>query len=89
MLPCQGGVEASHGFGTQVAAESSPSLHEVTPLTVYPVSHVGWHVSPEASWSVQSPTPPFVTHTEASHELGLHVAEVHTPSVHEVTPLKT
>ena len=34
-------VEASHGFGSHVAAVSVPKLHDDGPDTVYPVSHVG------------------------------------------------
>ena len=35
--------------------------------SVYPTSHVGVHVLPLASVDVQSPTPPFVGATDASH----------------------
>ena len=58
--PFVGGVDASQGSAEHVAAVSDPALHEDVPDTVYPESHVGWHVDPLASESVQLPTPPFV-----------------------------
>ena len=42
-------------------------MHELVPDTVYPESHVGWHVEPLARELVQSPTPPFVGAADASH----------------------
>ena len=38
-----------------VAAVRVPRLHELVPETVYPESHVGWHVEPLARELVQSP----------------------------------
>ena len=60
---------AEHVAAAQVAAVRIPALHEVVPDTVYPVSHVGWHVDPDANELVQSPTPPFVGALDASHGL--------------------
>ena len=70
----------------QVAAVSVPALHELVPDTVYPALHVGWHVEPLARELVQSPTPPFVGATDASHGLGPHVAAVSVPRLHELVP---
>ena len=63
------------------------------PETVYPDSHVGWHVLPLSSDAVQSPgvpltTPPLIGAAEASHAgAGTHVTLlVSTRSVHEYTP---
>ena len=55
---------------THVAAVSVPAVHELVPDTVYPSSHVGWHVDPNASELVQSPTPPFKGAVDASQSLG-------------------
>ena len=46
--PFVGATDASQAFGEQVAAVSVPALHELVPDTVYPESHVGWHVLPLA-----------------------------------------
>ena len=51
----------------QVAAVSVPRVHELVPDTVYPESHVGWHVEPLARELVQLPAPPFVGAADASH----------------------
>ena len=42
-------------------------MHELVPDTVYPESHVGWHVEPLARELVQLPAPPFVGAADASH----------------------
>ena len=65
--PFVGAVDASHGFGEHVAAVKVPVVHELVPDTVYPESHVGWHVDPLTSAFVQSPTPPFAGGADASH----------------------
>lgn len=70
----------------QVAAVSVPRLHEDVPDTVYPESHVGWHVEPLARELVQSPAPPFVGGAEASQKFAEHVAAVRVPSLHEDVP---
>ena len=54
-------------FAEHVAAVNVPKEHELVPETVYPESHVGWHVDPLARELVQVPTPPFVGAVEASH----------------------
>ena len=59
------------------------------PETVYPDSHVGWHVLPLSSDAVQSPKPPLAMAPSApSHAgAGTHVTLlVSTRSVHEYTP---
>ena len=48
--------------------------------------HVGWHVEPEASVAVQSPTLPLAGATDASHGLGEHVAAVRLPAKHFDVP---
>ena len=55
------------GFAAHVAAVRVSRLHELVPETVYPESHVGWHVDPLARELVQSPAPPFVGAADASH----------------------
>ena len=35
-----------------------PAVHDDVPDTVYPESHVGWQVLPDANVAVQSPTAP-------------------------------
>ena len=85
--PFVGAADASHGrFAEHVAAVSVPALHELVPDTVYPESHVGWHVDPLARELVQSPTPPFVGAADASHGLGPHVAAVSVPRLQEDVP---
>ena len=84
--PFVGAADASHGLGPHVAAVSDPRLQELVPDTVYPALHVGWHVEPLARELVQSPTPPFVGATDASHGLGPHVAAVSVPRLHELVP---
>ena len=81
--------EAAHGFAEHVAAASVPALHDDVPDTVYPESHVGWHVDPLANELVQSPTPPFVGATDASHELPLQTAvSVSTPASQDLDPVR-
>ena len=79
-------VEALHGFAEHIAAVSVPASHEDVPDTVYPESHVGWHVVPLASESVQLPTPPFVRGIDASQGSAEHVAAVSVPASHEDVP---
>ena len=70
-----------------VAAVSVPKEeHELVPETVYPDSHVGWHIKPLARELVQSPAPPFVGAADASHGSAEHVAAVRVPAVHELVP---
>jgi hypothetical protein len=73
-----------------VAATSVPAEHSEAPETVYPSPHVGWHVDPDASESVQSPTSPFAGAADASHgspTAARHVAGTIVPSEpHEVAP---
>ena len=66
--PFVGAVDASHGFAEHIAAVKVPRLHELVPDTVYPESHVGWHVDPLASELVQSPTAPFMGAVDASQD---------------------
>ena len=66
-------VEVLHRFAEHVAAVSVPASHEDVPDTVYPESHVGWHVVPLASESVQLPTLPFEGAAEASHKACTHL----------------
>ena len=68
-------------------------MHELVPETVYPESHVGWHVEPLASELVQVPAPPFVGAADASHvedEVQMFppetVAASLVPSLEEVMP---
>ena len=85
--PFVGAADASHGLGPHVAAVSVPRLQEDVPDTVYPESHVGWHVDPLARELVQSPTPPFVGAADASHgRFAEHVAAVSVPALHELVP---
>ena len=88
--PFAGGVDASHGFGAHVAATKFPAEHTDAPETMYPSSHPGWHVDPDASSSVQSPTSPFKGAVDASHgspTAARHVAGTIVPSEpHEVAP---
>ena len=66
--PFVGAEDASHEPEEHVAAVSVPKEeHELVPETVYPDSHVGWHVKPLARVLVQLPTPPLVGAMEASH----------------------
>ena len=59
------------GAIVQFAAVSTLSVHDVTPYSTYPESHVGWHVEPLGRVSVQSPAAPFAGGTAASHALSL------------------
>ena len=62
-VPLEGAGDKVH-----VAAVSVPKEeHELIPETVYPNSHVGWHIKPLARELVQLPTPPLVGAMEASH----------------------
>ena len=71
MSTCRGGWtdDALHGWNVKehAAAVSVPAVHELVPETVYPGSHVGWHVDPLARELVQSPTPPLAGGMDASH----------------------
>ena len=63
-----GGAGGGEGETAHVAAVSVPTEeHELVPDTVYPESHVGWHVEPLARELVQLPPPPLVGAMEASH----------------------
>ena len=42
--------------------------HELVPETVYPDSHVGWHIKPHARELVQLPAPPFVGAAAPMHD---------------------
>ena len=77
VLPVDGGGEGGGGTegggsikvtdaNTHVAAVRVPAVQELVPETVYPESHVGWHVDPLAREPVQSPTAPFVGAVDAS-----------------------
>ena len=84
--PFVGAADASHGgFAEHVAAVSVPALQEDVPDTVYPESHVGWHVVPLARELVQSPAPPYLGATEASYS-SKQVAAVSDPALHELVP---
>ena len=81
----------------QVAAVNVPKEHELVPDTVYPESHVGWHVEPLARELVQSPAPPFVGAVDASQGGGgtevqmfpyQTVAASLVPSLEEVMPFQ-
>ena len=66
--PFVGAEDTSHEAAEHVAAVSVPKEeHELIPETVYPNSHVGWHIKPLARELVQLPTPPLVGAMEASH----------------------
>ena len=69
-----------------VAAVRVPRLHELVPETVYPESHVGWHVDPLSRELVQFPTAPFVGAVDVSHGFGEHVALVSTRFEHDDVP---
>ena len=63
-----GEVVFADGEDVHVAAVSVPTEEqELVPETVYPESHVGWHVEPLARELVQLPPPPLVGAMEASH----------------------
>ena len=62
------GTGGGEGETAHVAAVSVPTEEqELVPETVYPDSHVGWHIKPLARELVQLPTPPFVGAVDASH----------------------
>jgi hypothetical protein len=84
--PFAGGVDASHGFGAHVAATKFPAEHTDAPETMYPSSHPGWHVDPDASSSVQSPTSPFAGAVDASQGSPTHVAATKFPAEHTEGP---
>jgi len=84
--PFAGGVDASQGSPTHVARVNAPAAHVEGPDAAYPESHVGWHVDPDASESVQVPTAPFAGGSDASHGSPTHVAADTTPKSHEVAP---
>eukprot|EP01048_Picozoa_sp_COSAG05_P027164 COSAG05_NODE_7786_length_770_cov_1.035768_2_plen_85_part_01 len=69
-----------------MAAVNVPAKHDDVPDTVYPDSHTGWHVLPDASELPQSPTAPFTGATDASHGSGLHVAALSVPAKHDEDP---
>mmetsp|Transcript_7271 Transcript_7271/g.32022 ORF Transcript_7271/g.32022 Transcript_7271/m.32022 type:complete len:211 (+) Transcript_7271:978-1610(+) len=66
-------AEASQDAPMHSVRVSTRSVHEVAPDAVKPGSHVGWHVEPLISVSVQSPTPPSCGGVAASHALSLRV----------------
>lgn len=85
--PWAGASEASHADASHFAtAVSVPALHLVAPDTVYPLSHVGWHVDPDARLDVQSPLPPCTGALDASHGFAMHIAAVSMPALHLVLP---
>ena len=64
----------------QSAAVNAPAAsHDVFPDTMYPSSHVGWHVVSLNMYSTQSPTPPLAGGADALQYL-MHTAGVRTPS---------
>ena len=64
----------------QSAAVNAPAAsHDVFPDTMYPSSHVGWHVVSLNMYSTQSPTPPLAGGADALQYL-THTAGVRTPS---------
>ena len=72
---CGGGTEGGGSIkvtdaNTHVAAVRVPAVQELVPETVYPESHVGWHVDPLARELVQLPTAPFVGAVDASQVAG-------------------
>merc|ERR1712216_824942 len=67
--PFSGSAEVSQGAGSHVAVVKVPRLQELTPDTMYPLSHVGWHEDPLGSELGQSPTPPFSGSAEVSQGL--------------------
>ena len=62
--------DAAHVAAVKVPASAVkvPALHELVPETVYPESHVGWHVKPLARELVHVPTAPLVGATDASQK---------------------
>lgn len=51
----------THGEGEQVPeTDQDPALQVASKVPVYPVSHTGTHVEPEATSALQSPTTAFV-----------------------------
>ena len=73
-----------HEFAEHVAVVKVPRLQELRPDTMYPSSHVGWHVDPLGSELGQSPTPPFSGAEEVSQGAGSHVAVVKVPRLQEL-----
>ena len=67
VLAVDGGGGGGVGESVHVAAVRVPAVQELVPETVYPESHVGWHVDPLARELVQLPTAPFVGAVDASH----------------------
>jgi|AntAceMinimDraft_5_1070358.scaffolds.fasta_scaffold05017_7 hypothetical protein len=57
----------------QVAAVSLPNkLHELEPVDVKPLLHVGVQVEPRDTESVQLPKAPFTGATDTSHAIRTH-----------------
>ena len=78
---------SEHGEGGHVAGTQHPSTAlRRPPDTLYPTSHVGWHVAPDATFAAQSPTPPCTGALEASHTDGKHVAAASVPALQLVAP---
>jgi hypothetical protein len=70
----------------QTAAVNAPAAsHDDFPDTMYPSSHVGWHVVSPKSWSVQLPTAPLAGGVDASHE-GMQTAGDRTLFSHTLGP---
>ena len=65
--PLVGACDASQGFAEHVASVNSPRKHDDGPDTVYPMLHVGWQVEALVRDVEQSPTPPLIGATDASH----------------------
>ena len=63
-----GEVVFADGEDVHVAAVRVPAVHELVPDTVYPESHVGWHVDPLTRLLVQLPTAPLVGAVDASQD---------------------
>ena len=53
--------------GMHTASVSTPSVHDVTPSSTNPASHVGTHDWPLTRLSVQVPTAPLTGGRDASH----------------------
>ena len=63
-----GEVVFADGEDVHVAEVRVPAVHELVPDTVYPESHVGWHVDPLTRLLVQLPTAPLVGAADASQD---------------------
>ena len=63
-----------------MAANNDPAEQLELPEAVYPLSHAGWHVAPEAKFAAHVPTPPWVGAADALHASGKQVASCNVPS---------